>query len=401
MQWRNSVVEQGDCVLFATADWDTPYWTNKQHVAIHLAKRGWRVLYVESVGLRTPSLSSGMDLSRLLKRLWRGLRGARKVDENIWVLSPLVLPFAHNQPLVKRLNQWLLGMSVRLATRQAGLKKPLIWTYHPYMLDVITGIEHGAIVYHCVDDLAAIPGIDAAGFNMQERRLLLVADVVFTTSRALEEKCASINANVHFLPNVADYELFSRATEALPIPADLVRIPEPRIVYMGVLSDFKVDFKLLLYVATAHPEWQLVLIGDEREGQASSSVAELKELQNVHFLGFRPYRVLPDYLRGMNVGLLPSLVNDYTRFMFPMKYFEYLAAGLPVVSTPLEFTKERLGGMLVADTEGQFCTAIGEQIAGGRIPPSLVKYFVGDNTWEGRLEKMLNVLNFNAEKVHE
>jgi len=151
----------GDCLLFATADWDAPYWTNKQHVASHLAERGYRVLYVESVGLRTPSLASGLDLARLWRRLWRGLRGARPQRETLWVLSPLVLPFAQGHPIVKRLNQSILRRAIRRFSRHHGLQQPMIWTYHPYMLEAIAGIARGPLVYHCVDDLGAVPGIDA------------------------------------------------------------------------------------------------------------------------------------------------------------------------------------------------------------------------------------------------
>ena len=82
------MVESKDCILFATADWDTPYWTNKQHTTRELAKRDYRVLYVESVGLRRPRLGSARDYSRIVRRLKRGLRGARRVEDRIWVLSP-------------------------------------------------------------------------------------------------------------------------------------------------------------------------------------------------------------------------------------------------------------------------------------------------------------------------
>lgn len=174
-----------DYILFATADWDASSWTHKQHIATHLPKRGFRLLYVKSVGLRTPSLAGGLDLSRLWRRLWRGLCGARWQRENLWVLSPLVLPFAHGHPIVKRLNQAIVSGAIRRFTRRHGFGEPIIWTYHPYVLDAIAGLPHGPLVYHCVDDLGAVPGIDAATFDAQEWRLLGAADVVFTTSRAL------------------------------------------------------------------------------------------------------------------------------------------------------------------------------------------------------------------------
>ena len=381
-----------DYILFATADWDAPYWTNKQHMAVQLAKAGYRVLYIESIGLRAPSLGSGRDLSRISRRLKRGLQKPRNVAENIWVLSPLALPFKHHHPVVRAFNQGWLSRTIQRFVRAQQFRQPLIWTYHPFMLETIANLQHSTLVYHCVDDLSVVPGINLQAFNAEEQRLLKQAHIVFTTSPALSEKCGIQNSNTHYLPNVVDAEHFARARNAGPLPEDLADIPEPRIVYCGALSDFKVDFQLLHTVAEQRPDWHWVLIGDEREGQQSEQVAALRTMTNVHFLGHKPYSVLPDYLRGMAVGTLPSLINEYTRAMFPMKYYEYLAAGLPVVATPLEFTKTCQNGLLVADTAAAFIQALEQQMVRGRLTDQEATAFVADNTWEARLGKMMQVI---------
>lgn len=391
----------GDCILFATADWDTPYWTNKQHTAAQLAKSGWRVLYVESVGLRAPKIGSGTDWRRILKRLWRGLKGPRKVQERVWVLSPLVIPLKHHHPWVRRFNQGLLAWTVARFCRQQKFRSPLLWTYHPYLLEQLTlmrehhGVTLGRLVYHCVDDLSSIPGIDAAAFNAEERRLLLEADVVFTTSESLAAKCAPYNSRVHNFPNVVDIEHFSAARQPGDIPADLKKIPPPRIGYVGALSDFKVDFELLRDIALTNPTWHLVLIGEEREGQANTALAAMATLPNVHLLGHKHYEALPNYLRGIDVGLLPTLINEYTRSMFPMKYFEYIAAGVPVVATPLEFTRNIAHFLATASDASSFSEAIHQQLSRGKIKPAEAARIIGDNTWSVRLEKMLHLLQEN------
>jgi len=256
------------------------------------------------------------------------------------------------------------------------------------MLEAIKTIKKGPLVYHCVDDLSAVPGIDSESFNKEEQRLLTAAKVIFTTSTALLEKCSVHNINTHYFPNVADVDHFSQALNKAPLPADLRKIPEPRIGYVGVLSDFKVDFQLLIDVATRRPEWSFVLIGEEREGQTSPLAEHLRTLPNVYFLGYRPYQRLPDYLRGFNVALLPTLINDYTRSMFPMKYFEYLAAGLRVVSTPLDCTKDMLNCINVADSAEEFSIAVSEQLQRGRMSVTEVEQCIGENTWDMRLTKM-------------
>ena len=381
------------CVLFSTADWDAPYWTNKQHMAVELAKEGFQILYVESFGLRTPKLSSGRDLFRMIRRLKKGLTPPRKVQNNIWVLSPLVIPFKHDTSVVRFLNNLEVRFLLKRFLERNRFKKPLVWTYHPFILGIIDGWERGQLVYHCVDDLSAVPGIDKQAISEEEERLLAKADQVFTTSRTLEERCRKFNNNVHNFTNVVDVDHFSKAMDPSPIPREIQCIPHPRLLYMGALSDYKVDFDLLYDLMRENKIWHLILIGEEPEGQRNKILENLKKLENVHFLGYRPYNELPDYLRGVDVGLLPTLINDYTRSMFPMKYFEYLAAGLPVVSTPLCFTEDQTQGLLVGSRGNEFREAVEKQLERGRFSREYLSNFITQFSWKSRLEKMIFIIN--------
>jgi len=399
MNERSSMIDQdsnsqiGDCILFSTADWDEPYWTNKQHTARVLAELGWRVLYIESVGLRSPKMTSKRDWLRLARRLWCGVRGMvlgpQLRDRNIWVFSPLVVPAKHHWPLIAWLNRHLLQLTVGRFIRKHSFQKPLIWTYHPFMLELVENIEHGAIVFHCVDNIRAVPGVDAGVYKRAEIELLKRCLVVFTTAQALKEHCIKYNPNTYNLSNVVDAKHFNNRQGNLTLPNALGAISEPRLVYHGVLSDFKLDFQLLLQTVKIRPEWQWVFIGEEREGQTSEWVSLLRREPNTHFLGHRNYQELPPYLHGMNVGILPTLVNEYTHSMFPMKYYEYLAAGLPVVSTPLAFTRHVSNGLEVGGSPEEFVMAVEQQLDRGLLTPDEVQQYIGDNTWEDRLRKML------------
>jgi len=393
----NEIPAPESCILFATADWDEPYWTNKQHSAKALADLGVEVLYVESVGLRAPSAASTRDWQRLRERLTKGLRslfiGAPQRAPHIRVLSPLLIPAGYRYPLTRWLNRWLLKFTIWRNMPAKVSKPPLVWTYHPFMLDLFSSLKSSALLYHCVDDLAAVPGIDSVAFREAEERLLKQADIVFATAPALAERCSQFNANTHFLPNVVDAEHFGKALDKKDLPADLACIPEPRLGYHGVLSDFKIDFQLLLASARMKPDWHWVFIGAEREGQKSALVAELAKLPNVHFLGYRAYQVLPDYLRGIQVGLLPSLINEYTRSMFPMKYYEYLAAGVPVVSTRIAFTESQLYGIETAEGPAEFIDAISLQLSKGKFSREQAGGLVNSNTWKARTRKMLSMLH--------
>jgi len=387
----------GECVLFATADWDEPYWTNKQHTAKTFAQLGWKVLYVESVGLRGPSASSGKDWKRIWNRLWRGLRclafGPYKAEKDIWILSPLAIPGAHDHPLFGRLNTLFIRSPLRRFLVSKKWSKPLIWTYHPFMLELLGGNDRGKLVYHCVDDLGAVPMIDSAKVNIAEEKLLKQCDAVFVTHENLLGKCQPFNSNTHFFPNVVDFDHFSKAHEKGPLPADLAAIPEPRIVYMGVLSDFKVDFKLIYDVALVRSDWHWVIIGTEREGQRSEWISRLRYLPNIHFLGRKNYRDLPRYLSGCQVATLPTLYNDYTRSMWPMKYYEYLAGGIPVVCSLIPSGIANAKGHITARTASNFVSALRRQIERGRLSILDSQTLTRNTTWTYRLKQMLGLLN--------
>jgi glycosyltransferase involved in cell wall biosynthesis len=387
-----------DCILFSTADWDEPYWTNKQHMARELAGRGWRILYIESLGLRAPQLGSSRDWKRILRRLKRGvvafLGGPAQVEQNIWVLPPLVLPGLHHWGIARWFNRKILDFTIRRFMGRHEFDQPVIWTYHPMMLDVIGSIGHGPIVYHCVDDVSAVPGIHQENYKTAEINLLKRADRVFTTALPLKEYCEKFNPKTVYFSNVVDFEHFASGDiNTEEEPPDLKEIPRPRLVYHGVLSDYKVDFQLLLDAVATNKDWHWVIIGEERQGQKSPFVEQLREMKNVHFLGYKSYKELPRYLHGMDVGLLPSLLNEYTRSMFPMKFYEYLASGLPVVSTPLDFTKGINEGIVSAAGSEKFVNGINQQLMRGRLTANESYKFVGENTWQQRTTKCLQYLN--------
>lgn len=386
-----------NCILLSTADWDAPYWTNKQHTTKHLAQRDIRVLYIESVGLRAPKLNSSIDLARIWRRLLRGLKGAHEVEKNIWILSPLVIPFKHHWTIIKKINRWWLNKSIQNFCKHKNFQNlnTILWTYHPYVLDYLNCKNYLSLVYHCVDDLSAVPGIDKDAFVTKEKELLTEANIVFTTSKKLYEKCSVINKNTYDFPNVVDWEHFSNSFNFLLDPYDLTNIERPRLVYAGVLTDLKVDFQLLIEVALEEPSWSIVLIGDEREGQINNQLSILREIKNVYFLGYKSYKELPRYLGRMDVGLLPSLINTYTDSMFPMKFYEYISCGLKVVSINLKFTETEdflIPQFISVVKKEQFKDAIRHQLNIPKLTKTECSEFVRENTWERRLEKMLNLL---------
>lgn len=382
-----------DITLLATADWDHPLWTNKQHVAVSLARLGHRVLYIESLGLRAVRAQPS-DRLRILRRLRRGLRLPRRVEERIWVWSPLVLPAARGA-LATTLNRWLFTGGLALVRAWLRLFPDWLWTYNPRTLAYLNPQAYREVIYHCVDDIQAQPGMDAADLERWEEALCRRASVVFVTSPALEDSRRVFNPQTHFFPNVADHAHFAKALDpATDVPAELAAIPRPRIGFVGAISAYKLDFDVFEQLAEKHPEWSLVLIGPVGEGDPDTDVSALRRCPNVHFLGARPYRELPAWLAGLDAAILPLRRNAYTDAMFPMKFFEYLAAGRPVVATAIRSLQPyaqqvELVEPEAADFERQLIHVLAEDSSERRLKRSL---FSGAFTYEKRTAGMLACL---------
>ena len=320
-----------DIVCVGFADWDTDLWTNQHHLMSRLAREN-RVLFVESLGLRQPQLA-GRDVKRIARRLRRGLAPPRAVD-GLHVLSPLVIPL-HRFAAVRALNRRLLPLLVRRATRRLGFERPILWAYVPQAEALLDALDPSLVVYHCVDDIAAQPGIDGASFRASETRFATRAELVLASAPSLAERMRTLNGNVLFAPNVADTPLFARALEPGPVDAALDALPHPRIVFTGAVVATKLDVPLLIELARARPQWSFALVGPVGAGDPRTDVSALSAEPNVHLLGARRYEQLPDVLRGADAGLIPYARNELTDGIFPMKVYEYLAAGLPVVATEL------------------------------------------------------------------
>ena len=236
----------GDILLISTADWDHPFWTNKQHVAVELTRSGRQVLYVDSLGLRPPRLER-RDLARILRRLARALQPPRQVRPGLWVWSPLCLPW-QQIPAIRWLNRTALTVGLALARRRTGLTPELLWTYSPLTPALLDVGRYRKVVYHAVDDIAAQPGMPATAIRGSEAELARRADIVFATAPRLQQRLSAAGARRCLLtPNVADADHFGAAlTGPGPLPADLAALPAPRIGFIGAVSRYKLDFDLQL-----------------------------------------------------------------------------------------------------------------------------------------------------------
>ncbi|HSZ14899.1 MAG TPA: glycosyltransferase [Solirubrobacteraceae bacterium] len=381
-----------DIVCVGFADWDTELWTNQHHLMARLAREN-RVLFIESLGLRQPQLA-GRDLARIARRLRRGVAPPRAVD-GLHVLSPLVLPF-HRSGLVRALNARLLPALVRRAVRRLGFDAPILWAYVPQAEALIGALQPSLVVYHCVDDIAAHERIDTASFRAAEQRFAARADLVLASAPALAERLRSISRNVLYAPNVADTDLFSQALTPTPpnasppaaLDPQMAALPAPRIVFTGAIVTMKLDLALLAELARLRPQWSFALVGPIGPGEPHADISAIAGVPNIHLLGPRAYAQLPDVLRAADAGLIPYARNQLTTSIFPMKVYEYLAAGLPVVATPLPALEGVEGILTAPDAEGMaelLDRALAEDSPERRAERSRA---AAAHSWDRRLEEI-------------
>jgi glycosyltransferase involved in cell wall biosynthesis len=277
--------------------------------------------------------------------------------------------------------------------RRLGLAPDLLWTYNPMTTRLFPTAGFGTVVYHCVDEIGAQRGMPSEEIEAAEHELLARADHCFVTARHLLERRHGRCRSIRYFPNVADFEHFAKArAPETRVPEELARLPGPRIGFVGAITDHKLDLELLRALAEAHPEYSIVLIGKVGEGDPWADVERLRRCPNVHLLGPKPYAALPAYLKGFDVALLPCVRNDYTLGMFPMKFFEYLGAGCPVVATELPSLADFRDVAELAVTPADFVAAV-ERALRGETPALARRLAVArEHTYERRTARMLDLL---------
>jgi glycosyltransferase involved in cell wall biosynthesis len=377
-----------DIVCIGFSDWRMDLLTNQQHLLVRAAAAN-RILFVESLGLRRPQLAA-RDLSRMSRRLVRATQPLREVD-GIHVLSPLVLPLHSNEAL-RRLNARLLELFVKRAVAKLEMRDPLLWSFVPQAEVLIDVLKPSQVLYYIDDDHAAKEGIDAESFLAAEERFARRSDAVLASAPELVTRMRTLNGNVHYAPNVADTQLFAQALEPGAVDRELAALPGPRIVFVGAIIAAKIDIDLVTELAKLRPEWSFAFVGPIGPGDPRTNVQGLKELSNVHLLGRRPYEQLPQVLRGADAAIVPYRLDGEMRSVFPMKIYEYLAAGRPVVSTPLD-TLVEVPDVLKAATAEEFSARLQETIESDTDQARAQRSQRAQaHSWDSRLDQIAEAL---------
>jgi len=369
-------------IIAFSKDWHEDH-TSNHHVLRELAKTR-RVLWLNSVGTRKPSLSSGRDLGKIKRKLTEFAKGAINVENDLWIATPLVLPLPHS-PIATKINQQIIRATIRVLRYQLGIKDFQLWTFLPNVVDYVGTLGEKLSVYYCVDEWSTFTALDAQATIAAEKRLLKTVDVTFCTSQALVDSKSQHTRLTQFAPHGVNFASFARAVEQedLAIPADLAKIPQPRLGFFGTLRDL-LDYDLILGMAKARPDVHIALIG-----QKHVDLAELEAMPNVHFLGQKKHDELAAYCKGFDVGWIPYRIDDNVKFINPLKLREYLSAGVPVISTSMPEVLPFKHLAYIADTAAETSTAFDLALGEGSLEARKQRCeSMRQETWPARVARI-------------
>lgn len=339
----------GQNIICFAKDWrEDP--TSNNHV-MKLLARDNRVLWINSIATRTPSVTSGRDLSKMVAKLGRFFKGVDQVEDNLWVFTPIVLPFPHS-PAAQIANRQIVKQTIRALRYRLGMDDFQLWTFLPTAEPYVGTLGESMAVYYITDEFSQFSELDSEKIARMERDLCQRADVVFVTANTLLEAKKQYNAETHLASHGVDHAHFSRALdETVAVPDDVADLSGPVLGFFGLIHDW-VDLETIAHLATERPDWSIVLIG-----KATVDTSRLDSLPNVRHLGRKPYEELPGYCRAFSVALIPFVVNELTVHVNPIKLREYLSAGLPVVSSPLPEVTHYADNCYLADGPDEFLRA--------------------------------------------
>jgi UDP-galactopyranose mutase len=360
-----------DLICFSHLRWDFVY-QRPQHLLKRCARER-RVFFVEE-----PVFDNGSMRLDVSER-----------DPNLKVVVPH-LPEGLRSEIAK--TAVLHDMIQRMLVEN-NIHQYLSWYYTPMALDFTRNLKPLAVIYDCMDELSAFKGAPTC-LALRERELFQMADLVFTGGQTLYEAKRDQHSSVYAFPSSIDREHFMQARAAVEDPADQRDIPHPRLGFFGVVDE-RFDVALLDEASRLRPEWHFVIIGPVVKIDPDT----LPKRENIHYLGGKSYEDLPAYISGWDVALLLFAQNESTRFISPTKTPEYLAAGKPVVSTPIRdvvYPYGQMGLVRIAKDAREFVAAADDllQSEANRKPwLANVDEFLAQMSWDETWARMSRLID--------
>ena len=309
-------------------------------------------------------------------------------EDNLFVIVPRISHADRESGRTVEIQRELLDGFISAE----NINEFVLWFYTPMAMDFAAHLEPLATVFDCMDELSAFKFAPPELIE-NERKLLEKADVVFTGGQSLYEAKRDKHANVYAFPSSIDVKHFNQARKIEDEPADEEWIPHPRLGFCGVIDE-RMDIELLGKMAEMRPDWYFVMIGPV----VKIAEEDLPRRENIHYLGGKDYKDLPAYLAGWDVALMPFAMNESTKYISPTKTPEYMAAGLPVVSTPIRDVVRPYGerGLVhIASTAEEFVAACEKCLADDATSARLqtADEFLSHNSWDKTFGEMTRLID--------
>ena len=383
-------------ICFAGEDWWYHHPHSKNHIMKRMARAGNKVVFVNSISMGLPSLDSPDLFGKIKRKLASYAKFARRTEEGIVVISPIVLPF-YSSRVGRAINRLLLLVQFRLLMVALDMRSPILWVAIPTASQLVGGLGECALVYQVSDKYDANKMDHATSGDVireMHESLLAHADLIYYSGRKLFEEASAAHpetiAKSKLLQQAVDYDHFAASTGNLdlPVPQDIEAIPQPRLGYFGAIESWLLDQNLIRHVASKRPGWHWVLLG------LRAAPLEIESLPNVHYLGSKPYALMPNYAAAFDVCVLPWVTdNEFVNYGSAIKVREYLATGKPVVITPL-YEYEPLDGILrIARGYDDFINKIESALKSDSLEDRQARQrSVESSTWDARAEDVSNDL---------
>jgi len=387
-------------ICFAGAEFGQASWTNRQHVMSRVSKQ-YPVLYVEPRVWLFRYLWERRQEPRVVWSFLRRLLWYQQVHDQLFLKAQAnLIPGSRDVPLIGRLNHWLNRWNVLLVARWLGFRmeresREVLWLYDTEAVRYLSAFPRAYVLYDCVDDHAAQAGVDrsASLVKAEEAQILKRADVVTVTSKKLLAQKQRKNPNVHLVLNAGDVDLFQQTPPDIPLPAVLRQTQKPIIGTVGALDTYKVDFELLREVAERNREWQFVLLGKPIIDRDEAALQDLARLSNVAVLGPVPRELAPAYVARFSVAMIPYRPNRYNEASFPLKFWEFMATGKPVVVSGLPELQEYDSLIGYAADAREFERELARALTSGQVGRDKRMALAREHGWDQRVERLLALLD--------
>tara|TARA_B110000003_G_C16649900_1_gene533712 strand:+ start:2422 stop:4251 length:1830 start_codon:yes stop_codon:yes gene_type:complete len=382
---------KNDIIIFGSCDWGTN-WQTQQRLATSLSKDA-RVLFIENTGVRSFKVK---DFNRVKQRINNWVNsdyGFNQINDNLNIFHPIFLPFQYSKIFTK-INELIMGRMLNSWLKTYKFNSPIVISFlaTPLVQEIIDKIYSSSVIYYCANDNSA-KHLGDSKFEQNEIIFEKKVDAVFVTSEKLKERALSNNKRVFKFSSAVELSKINKNFDNEDL--DIDKINKPIVGFVGSITN-NLDQDLIFQACTKNKDINFVFIGSDKEfGQ---DIDQIKKLKNCFFLGKKNHDQIFKYINRFDLGIIPYKINQFTNAVYPAKLNEYLAMGVPVLSTNIfeikKYNEENDNVVFVSKDKNDFSEKI-QKIVTSQIEIKKEKILsaANKNSWENRYKELSKVLN--------